>query len=467
MELLSMKLKNGTTKIAEACKTITVFDWAVLIVLCIFIYCTMLFDDLIITYSHGLCFWDCLFSGNLGNFYSYARINSWEGWTAFYYISIYIVFAIWNMPIWILSQIVDIDVYSSGCLLWAKGMNLFFIVLICFFLCRIMKELEIGLDKQKGFLFLFLSSLNLVLPTLAMGQYDIICCFFLLWGFYEYCNNSNISYRCLLIFSIAVTMKMFALFIIIPLILLKEKRILFIFRSLLIMVSGLILCILPYRDVFANGSTQSGFNSMWRDRLFVVTLPGGNTVIPCFVVLYCMICIWAYYKECKDKMEEFLNANWIILAVLFNIFIFVFCHPQWIVLLTPFLTILVVLNGIKINYFLDLFLNIGISVYYCYYFNWVYGTEVAFKYLIFNDMGLTFNERYHNMAEIVDAHGFTVYMSSFFGIFVACAIALLIINKPKQEYVKIDYEIEANCLRLRLLPVFVYIVGTFLIAYIR
>ena len=467
MELLKTNLKKVITNIPEAGKKITAIDWAILIVLCVFIYCTMLFDDLIITYSHGLCFWDCLFSGELGNFYSYAEANSWEGWTAFYYISLYIVFAVWNLPVWVLSKIVDIDVYSSGCLLWAKGMNLFFVVLICILICRILQEFEIEEKKQKCFLFLFLSSLNLILPTWAMSQYDIICCFFLLWGFYEYCKKPQISNQCLVIFAVAVTMKLFALFVVIPLILLKEKRILFICKNLIITVLGLLLCLLPYREVFASGSTQSGFNSMWRDRLFSVTLPGGNTVIPCFVVLYGLICIWAYYKTCKDRTEECINANWIILSVLFSIFTFVFCHPQWIVLLTPFLTIMIALNGIKINYLLDLFLNIGISVYYCYYFNWVYGTEVAFKYLLFNDMGIPFNERYHNMAEMVDAHGFTVYMSSFFGIFVACAIALLIINKPNKEYVKTDYEIEANYLRLRLLTIFIYIVGTVLIAYIR
>lgn len=448
-------------------KSITILDWGIFVVLVTLIYCTMLFDDLIITYSHGLCFLDCLFEGNLKNFYEYAKVNSWEGWAAYYYISVYIIFAIWNLPIWLISKIADVDIYSSTCLLWAKGMNIFFVVLICFFINKIIKEFEIEEDKQNSIFFFFLSSLNLILPTFAMSQYDIICCFFLLWGFYEYCKQPTISYKSLLIFAIAVTMKIFALFVVIPLILLKEKRILYICKNMIITLSGLFFCILPYREVFASGSTQSGFNSMWRDRLFSVTLPGGNTDIPCFVVLYALICIWAYYKTCTNKTEEYMNANWIILAVLFDIFIFVWCHPQWIVLLTPFLTILVALNGVKINYLLDLFLNIGISVYYCYYFNWVHGTEVAFKYLFFNDMGIPYNEGYHNMAEIVDSHGLAIYMSSFFGIFVACAIALLIINKPNKENVKTNYEIEANYLRLRLLPIFIYIVGTVLIAYVR
>lgn len=467
MELFKTNLKRFFTKIQKADRSVTTVDWAILAVLGIFIYFTMLFDDLIITYSHGLCFWDSLFSGELENFYSYVETNSWGGWTAYYYISLYIVFAVWNLPVWIVSKIVPIDVYSTACLLWAKGMNLFFIVLICILIRRILEDFEIENNKQRAYLFLFLSSLNLILPSLAMAQYDIICCFFSLWGFYEYCKSPKISYKCLLIFAIAITMKIYALFIVIPLILLKEKRLLYICKNLFIVIVGLVLCVWPYRDVFASGNAQSGFNSGWRDRLFSVTLSGGNSVIPCFVVLYCLICIYAYYKTCKNKNEECINANWIALSVLFCIFTFVYCHPQWIVLLTPFLTIMIALNGIKINYFLDLFLNIGISVYYCYYFNWVYGTELAFKYLIFNDMRIPYNEKYHNMAEMVDAHGFTVYMSSFFGIFVACAIALLIINKPNKEYVRTSYEIEANYLRLRLLPIFIYIVGTVLIAYVR
>ena len=465
MEQFRTKLENSITKVSNACKVITVFDWALLGVLCAFVYSTMLFDDLIITYSHGLCFWDCLFSGEIANFYPYAKANSWEEWTACYYLPLYVIFAVWNLPIWLLSKVVTVDLYAPGFLLWAKGMNLFFVIVICILICRILKEFEIGKEMQKGIIFLFVSSLNLILPTWAMGQYDIVCCFFLVWGLYEYCKAPRISWKCLLIFAIAVTMKLFAIFAIIPLILLKEKRIMHIIKNLIIVLSGLFLCVMPYREVFAEASVQSNFNNMWRDRLLFNTLPGGNSAIPCFVLFYGLICIWAYYKTCNDSKEECIHANWVILASLLTLFVFVFCHPQWIVLITPFLTMLVALNGIKINYLLDLFLNIGISVYYCYYFNWVYGTELAFKYMLFK--GIPYNERYHNMAEIVDAHGFTVYMSSFFAVFVACAIALLVINMPKKEYVKVDCEVEANYLRLRLLPILAYILGTVLIAYIR
>ena len=178
MEQFRTRLENYIVKISNYLKNITVFDWAILGVLCVFIYSTMLFDDLIITYSHGLCFWDCLFSGEIANFYPYAKENSWEAWTACYYIPLYVVFAVWNLPIWILSKFFTFDLYSPVCLLWAKGMNLFFVILICIFLCRITKEFEMGKEVQKGILFLLqgcygrISSVNskcLMDSTKSMG----------------------------------------------------------------------------------------------------------------------------------------------------------------------------------------------------------------------------------------------------------------------------------------------------------
>lgn len=431
-------------------------------------YSTMMFDDFIITYSHGLCFLDCVFEANLQNFYEYAVQHSWENWGAYYYWPIYLIFGIWNFPIWIINRIIGIDVYSVRCLLWAKTINIFFLGGVCLCINSLLERYKIEIKSRMISIFIFLSSLIVVMPVLDMSQYDIICAFFILLGINVYCRTTRMEVNSLIILSFASTLKLFSLFIIVPLILLKEKRIIYIILYGLLSCAGIMVSVLPYLHVFTQQGAQTWFNNMWRDRLFESVLPGGNEDISIFVVIYIGICIFAYICNIENVKDIFKHTLWICTVFFWGLFSFVWCHPQWIVLIAPFLSMLIVLDitQIRVKMLLELFMNIGISVYYCYYFNWVYLTKTSFKHLLLPGA----NEgKYNNFTEIIDAIGLTELMPRFYEVFVVCGLAFIVLSYPKMyeiEPERNDVKVEKGLLYFRIVLLLLYYIGTIFIVYI-
>lgn len=95
--------------------------WAVL-ALVLAGYClTLCYSDLIVTYGHGIYFLDCVSQGNIPGFYDYCmqRLHPEHPIIAAYLISVYFLFAIWNLPVWVLLKLgVVTDMYSPWCILW-------------------------------------------------------------------------------------------------------------------------------------------------------------------------------------------------------------------------------------------------------------------------------------------------------------------------------------------------------------
>ena len=77
-----------------------------LLVEMVFFFC-MQYGDSLITAMHSINFWDCLFSGNIRNFYAQntdALLSSgvyYGNYSAYYDFGIYIIFAIWVFPLWL------------------------------------------------------------------------------------------------------------------------------------------------------------------------------------------------------------------------------------------------------------------------------------------------------------------------------------------------------------------------------
>ncbi len=83
---------------------------------------------------------------------------------------------------------------------------------------------------------MFLSSAALFVIVFVVSQVDGFALFLLLLGFYYYLKGSGKAF--LLCYMIAMPSKMFAVFLFLPLVLLKEKRIPCIFAALALSFSG-------------------------------------------------------------------------------------------------------------------------------------------------------------------------------------------------------------------------------------
>lgn len=141
---------------------------------------------------------------------------------------------------------------------------------------------------------MFASSLFVVLPTVAIAQIDMITVFLMLWGIREYLNSDQITWKFLLIFSFAAAMKIFALFVFIPLVLLKEKRILYVIVDMIAGVICIALCLLPYAGREDYVQSTSILNDVMVSRMFSTAFVGGNTEIPAFLAILVTLSIYAY-----------------------------------------------------------------------------------------------------------------------------------------------------------------------------
>lgn len=81
------------------------FKWILIGIILCFCFFTMYYTDIMIIYEEGLDFLDCLFSGNLTDFYNYSYYNSSFKVVAVYDVLIYVIFAVWALPVWIIDKV--------------------------------------------------------------------------------------------------------------------------------------------------------------------------------------------------------------------------------------------------------------------------------------------------------------------------------------------------------------------------
>lgn len=391
---------------------------------------SMYYSDIWVTYNYGLIFWDCLWEGRVFDFYEICLPHAAEfTYAANYFIPLYLIFAVWNIPVWIATRLCGAATDSIGCLLWSKGLIVLFAVGCVWMICRILK-------KRRNFnmewaAFLFASSLLFVFPALVIAQYDVIELFFILWGIYYYLKDEKLSWRTLLIFSVAISLKLFAIFILLLLVLIEEKRILHIGIDLLLGMLFTIITMLPfYGNGFQSYAGVTGF--AWE--LFRVTGSAGLAYsgFSLFWLGYFGICMAAYLSKRKSILENCTLLIWLATAFWMWLFIFVSGDPNWYVLILPFFIFLMTeyRENLKINLLLETALEIVIIVAQGLWFGWGYFSEGVFSRLIFRDSA-RFGKGARNLPELLGwESGIPGVLSGLYAVFIGCGIALLVINNP-------------------------------------
>ena len=447
--------------------------WPALGLLLFVVFITSLFPDIVITYTHSLNFLDCLFSGNFLGFYEYTMERLYLGFPADYYIIIYIIFGIWNLPIWILTKLFSIDPYSIAALLWARTLVVVFVLGIFWIIHKIFEVLQEKDDEHVY--FMICSSLLFVLPNFVMGQYDAISLFFVLMGVLLCLKEDRISWKPLIIFAIAIPIKTLAIFPVILIILHKEKKILAIIKDVIVSMSGLLLCVLPFMNNDAYNEAMT-YNGGWLGKISTAAIPSGwDSGISLFWLCFFALCIVAYKMKNDSKKEYLDQITWILTAFYVFFFVFTPAHPQWCVLVVPFMMLL--MRKKNQNYVLNVLLEtasgISLMLLQAYYYSWVYFTNTN-SYLVLKNVEAALDlkgigslrEIYEKMlpSELV-----TVLHAAYF----ATAAAIVIINNPWKKVNKLeDSQKETTQLEilkldwLRILIILGYILATLLIVYV-
>ena len=325
--------------------------------------------------------------------------------------------------------------FAPGIILWYK-----LLLVITSILCykkfdSILKIADMPEERKGWSAFIFFSSLLFSMPTMAMSQYDIFTVFFILWGVELYITNSK-DYKWIALFGVAATFKSFAFLIFIPMLLLKEKRIFKIIVKAFLALLPTLLCSLLFVGSEIYKETTSWFYASFTKRLFESVIEGGNAPIVLFIGGMIALFIWSYVRTCKDTARETLaNVAWTGTVAFSLMLLFVYCHPQWCLLLLPFVVLLISLNEgkTKINVILMYFAEVALTFYYILHFGWVYCTNISMSFTLIKCLGIH-SDKSGNLADAFHGlFGFT-FDSTIFTIFAIAILGLIILNYPKSVY---------------------------------
>lgn len=300
--------------------------------------------DIIETTMHTRILLHDIFSGRFFDFYqdtmAAKEIFGYAN-AAHYHIIFYLLCAIWNLPLYLLSLLFSVSDFWF--ILHTKALGVVVWVLCGIVLQKIAQVLQYSQQEQKWICcFLWLCPVGFF-TIFGMGQYDSLALFFILIALYYYFQDKMPLFVATM--GVALVFKMFALFIFIPLLLLKEKR---IWRILQYLLCSLWLY-LPLSVLFLGNTGDMGFfNSLITERFFVHGLPVvGNASILLVILATVYFFCWIWTPKTIEIQNQF--AIYLCLAVFSVLFLLVYWHPQWLVLLTPFL-LLTIFKSKCINY---------------------------------------------------------------------------------------------------------------------
>ena len=284
---------------------------------------------------------------------------------AIYNIVIYLTMAVWAAPVYLLNHLFHFPNYVEILNLWGRVLVVGLCLVAADQLTRLAEELfprkkeerEIPWDRDVR--YLFLSSPILLFEAIVFNQYDILAVLTVIIGLRLYFKNRMVLFS--LVMSLSICYKLFAALAFIPLLLLKEKRLWRLLGYLLIGASLYVVTTLACTLLDPGYSaTQSimGAHFHYGTWIFEVELPGGFSGVYAFILGYLILCFLAYLHHPGERETEFIL--WVCCTAYVIFFCFVNWHPQWIVLLVPFISLLFFsVRQLEAVLIADLVLNVG------------------------------------------------------------------------------------------------------------
>lgn len=350
-----------------------VFDILVVVILCVSAF--IFFDqwyDMNATSQQASDLLDCIFTGKPFVFYTYVLNKAAAGGymspayspavnpAAAYNIVLYFVLAVWELPIYITNHFFAVPNYVIILELWARLLSVLLSFICGFQMIKLAEILMTDKTKAKWAGYYFISSPLIVYCIIIRNQLDIVPVLLTVLALKQYFKKNTAAF-CLLM-SVACCFKLMPVFIVIPLLLLTEKRVMKLIRYILLSASlYVITTVTPILVDPGYSLTQSGImkDDSFSQYIFKIVIPGGVSNSSVFLVVFFLICVIAYItkpKECNFAICTVLLG----FASLSSFFLFIKWHPQWIVLLLPFITLLVFsLFDFEFGVLLDMALTLG------------------------------------------------------------------------------------------------------------
>ncbi|MEA5050390.1 MAG: hypothetical protein VB021_02850 [Oscillospiraceae bacterium] len=330
----------------QAKRNTRIFAWAVYGV--IFAASLVLFahPDIVETANHARILLDCIFSGRFLDFYEVVAAHE----NSFYYINganyniaLYLVFALWELPVYLVGKIFSVAVGEQFMWLWAKALPALCGVANALLIGRLVRAAGVPENGGEAAWALLLNPLAFFIPT-VMGQYETICILAVLLALFFYMRGDMVRFCALM--GVAALFKSFALLIVVPMLLLADKKLLPVLRDLALCAAPTLLTGLLFRGRMADAPI---FSNEMIGRLFEKTLWERAPVFP---LLLAAACVYCWLRRTPEKGRALLKAAADIGLFVFAVFVFtVVWHPQWLYLFVPFWVLSVYLGDNRTPYY--------------------------------------------------------------------------------------------------------------------
>lgn len=335
--------------------------WLAFGIICLLCYLLFVHPDVIETANHSYLFIDSIPKGRFLDFYNYViehpyKQNLYYINNAHYNIVIYLIFSIFELPVYLVTSIFGLGINEPLLYYIGKLVSLGFFIACIPIVKKIALQLGFSETISHWASFFFAIFPPAFFSAVVMGQYDTLCLFFLLFGFLRWLQGKQWGF--VFWFGLGAACKFFPLFLFIPLLLLTEKRILQIIKYALCSLWLVVPTTLLYLGRTGDMNT---FNDIMIQRLFSARISAASNVsiFPILFLLVCFVCyIWAPAKERIPKI-----GLWICLAVFSLFFFFVEWHPQWLILMAPFMVLTTFAEKNKLPWFwLDIVFSAGFFI---------------------------------------------------------------------------------------------------------
>lgn len=341
------KLKHGVGIIEPPLKVI---DYILFIMLAAGCFFTFQNSDLVHTAASSYGY----LNGHILDFYDY---NGLFRLYDSYLPSTYIVFALWNLPLYLCGfrNLPQTDSITFPLLMWNKLLPCMLYIVCGRLVYRIAEEIGMGKGKSKLCAYAFLTMPIGFFSQFIFGQYDVFTLFFVLLGFWFWLKDKDRLF--ILSFAVAITFKYFAFVIFIPLLLLKQKN---IFKAVLEIAASVVPALLEAAIYVSNDVFREyvfGFSAT--EYVYSAGIATGMSSVSIVVLVCGIVAAYAWFKNVSLREERIKWALYLIGFMLFAIFGLSMWHPQWLLLMVPFLTLgAFIHNDTKIFIILELLLTV-------------------------------------------------------------------------------------------------------------
>ena len=358
--------------------------WDIVLIIFIAVGCSILFSqykDIEITIKHSEDLISIIKNGKFFNFYDIVLEKALNGGygeasvlnAANYNIFLYLALSIIIFPFVFIRKVFHIQ-YS---ILFISIYVQFILIILDFIAAYLLASIceQFGYNKRYAHLvgYLFLSSSITIFATVGFAQLDIIYIIIMLIAIKYYANGKY--YRFAFVMSISIMLKLFPILLFLPLVLLKNKKVWKILSYYMVGLSSTVLFSLFFGNKYGYLTTKTKMEQFYdfTGRMFRCNIDTSMSKISILILIFVILCVWAYNKNIESKVELYKNVIFCGLVCYASIAILILWHPQWLIILSIFISMAIPhFKNIKTSLLCDL----GIQSMYLLICNFYFANNV-------------------------------------------------------------------------------------------